>query len=89
MKAQLKKILIQFVGWVFILLGIVGLFLPILQGFLFLFIGLIILSSQYPWAHRVLERIRQRFPRISRTADQASERASLWLKRLAGQSASD
>ena len=35
MAAQLRRIAILIVGWLFILLGVVGLFLPFLQGFLF------------------------------------------------------
>ena len=62
MKAYTKRILILIVGWAFILLGILGLFLPILQGVLFLLVGLIILSSEYVWAHRLLTRLRERFP---------------------------
>lgn len=50
----MKRIMILFVGWTFILLGIAGLFLPILQGVLFLLVGLMILSSQYAWARRLL-----------------------------------
>ena len=45
------------------------LFLPILQGVLFLLVGLIILSSQYAWAHLLLSKIRERFPKLGRTAD--------------------
>ena len=41
MKTHAKRILLLMVGWSFILLGIAGLFLPILQGVLFLLIGLI------------------------------------------------
>jgi uncharacterized protein len=46
-KSGTKRILVLIVGWGFILLGIVGLFLPILQGVLFILIGLIIVSSEY------------------------------------------
>jgi uncharacterized protein len=81
-KAQIKHILIQIVGWIFIVLGVVGLFLPILQGVLFLLVGLIILSSEYAWAHRLLEKLRTRFPRLSRKVDDATERASIWMRRF-------
>jgi uncharacterized protein len=81
-KAQIKHILIQIVGWIFILLGVLGLFLPILQGILFLLVGLMILSSEYAWAHKLLQRIRSRFPKISRKADEASAKASLWMRRF-------
>jgi uncharacterized protein len=81
-KAQIKHILIQIVGWIFIVLGIIGLFLPILQGVLFLFIGLIILSSEYAWAHQVLEKLRTRFPKLSGKVDEARQKASLWMRRF-------
>lgn len=89
MKTQTKRILVLIVGWGFILLGIAGLFLPILQGVLFLLVGLIILSSEYVWAHRLLTRLRERFPKIGRTADQATERATAWLRRISGQRGTD
>lgn len=77
-----KRVLILIVGWGFILLGIVGLFLPILQGVLFLVIGLIVLSSEYVWAHHLLARLRKHFPKISHIADEAKAKAGNWLRRL-------
>ena len=85
MKSSIKRILVLIVGWSFILLGILGLFLPILQGILFLLVGLIILSSEYVWAHRLLTRLKERFPRLGRTADQATAKAAAWLRRISGQ----
>jgi uncharacterized membrane protein YbaN (DUF454 family) len=82
MNAHLKRIAVLLVGWGFILLGIVGLFLPILQGILFLLIGLAILSSEYVWAHHLLTKLRQRFPRLDRTANAATAKATEWLQRL-------
>jgi uncharacterized membrane protein YbaN (DUF454 family) len=84
-----KRILVLIAGWGFILLGIVGLFLPILQGVLFLLVGLIILSSEYVWAHHLLSKIRERFPKLGRTADQATEKATAWLRRISGQPKAD
>jgi len=84
MNRRAKRILILIVGWTFILLGIVGLFLPILQGVLFILIGLIILSSEYVWAHHLLTRVRQRFPKLGRIADQATDKAKAWMQRLSG-----
>jgi uncharacterized membrane protein YbaN (DUF454 family) len=70
-----KRWLLLLTGWGFILLGIAGLFLPILQGILFLLIGLGILSSEYVWAHRLLQKLQKRFPKIAAHVHQASERA--------------
>jgi hypothetical protein len=51
------------VVWVgILLLGAVSLFLPFFKGVLFLVVGLLILSSEYVWAHHLLEKIRIRFP---------------------------
>jgi uncharacterized membrane protein YbaN (DUF454 family) len=84
-----KRILTLVAGWSFILLGIAGLFLPVLQGALFLLVGLIILSSEYLWAHNLLNKIRTRFPTLGRTADQAMEKATAWLRRISGQPKTD
>jgi uncharacterized membrane protein YbaN (DUF454 family) len=70
-----KRWLLLLTGWGFILLGIAGLFLPILQGVLFLVIGLVILSSEYVWAYRLLQKLQKRFPKVAAHVHQASERA--------------
>lgn len=57
-----KRVMVYILGWGFILLGIVGLFLPILQGLVFLLIGLLILSKESRLARNLIHRIRNRFP---------------------------
>lgn len=81
MTSQLKRIGVISAGWAFIALGIAGLFLPFLQGILFLLIGLIILSSEYVWAHHLLRKLRERFPKIAAQMDQARERVERLMKR--------
>ena len=71
-------------GWGFVLLGIVGLFLPVLQGVLFILIGLFILSSEYVWAHHLLHKLRERFPRVAVHFDHARDRAQRWLHQIFG-----
>jgi len=82
MKNSLKRLAVLALGWAFILLGIAGLFLPILQGILFILVGLLILSSEYVWAHRLLEKLKARFPSLGRRSAEASARARLWLRRI-------
>ncbi len=43
-------------------LGVLGLVLPFLQGFLFLALGVFILRHQYLWAHRGMGWIEDRWP---------------------------
>jgi len=81
MKRHLKRLGVLLLGWGFILVGFVGLFLPVLQGILFLLIGLFILSTEYAWAHHLLQKIKARFPRIATQFDRARERAAHWLRR--------
>lgn len=70
----MKRTLLIATGWLFIVLGIAGLFLPILQGILFLVIGLLILSREYTWAHNLLRRIQTRFPEVSKKAMRTARR---------------
>jgi uncharacterized membrane protein YbaN (DUF454 family) len=74
-KRRLKRVAIHIAGWSFILLGVAGLFLPILQGILFILVGLFLLSSVSPWAARLLDRIKKRFPRISNQFDHAKSKS--------------
>lgn len=79
---SVKRILILITGWTFILVGIAGLFLPILQGILFIVIGLMILSCEYVWARRLLARLRAKFPSVARLSDRAREVAERWIQRI-------
>lgn len=62
----MKRILLEITGWTFVVLGIAGLFLPVLQGILFLLVGLTILSAEYHWARRWIIKLRERFPGADR-----------------------
>ena len=82
MQARVKKIMLLLLGWGFIVLGVIGLFLPILQGVLFLVVGLLILSSEYVWAHKLLQKIRTRFPQIASRWDEAAIKAHRWTENV-------
>jgi uncharacterized membrane protein YbaN (DUF454 family) len=86
----LKKRSIHLIaGWSFIFLGIAGLILPILQGFLFLLVGLIFLAREYPWAARILNRFRKwtnkHFPKAGKAFQQAEEYTDKELHLIATQ----
>lgn len=53
-------------GWGLVLVGIVGLFVPILQGVLFILLGLWVLSRESEWALRCLRKMRLKFPAADR-----------------------
>jgi hypothetical protein len=68
-KKFVKKTLRYVTGLTFIVLGLIGCFLPILQGILFLLIGIIILSSEVPAARKLLSIFRRKYPWIFKKAD--------------------
>jgi uncharacterized membrane protein YbaN (DUF454 family) len=85
----MKTILMQTLGYSFLGLGVLGLFLPFLQGFLFLAIGLIILARHASWAERLLDRFRSQHPKADYWIGKAEgkldawgERTSSWFRRL-------
>ena len=84
MQTKAKKILLLLAGWSFLVIGVIGLFLPILQGMLFLMIGLVILSSEYVWAHRLLMKIRGRFPGVAKRWDEGRAKAHEWKGKIFG-----
>jgi uncharacterized membrane protein YbaN (DUF454 family) len=68
-------------GWFFVLLGVLGLFLPFLQGIFFLLIGAIILAPEIPFFHRLATKLENRYPEIFAYVRQLLHRISDQLKR--------
>lgn len=60
-------------GYGFLVLGVVGLVLPVLQGILFLIIGLILLSRSTSWAENMLGRIKAKYPKLAETIGKAED----------------
>jgi uncharacterized membrane protein YbaN (DUF454 family) len=79
-----QLILMQILGYTLLVLGVFGLFLPFLQGFLFLFIGLLILARSAPWAQRLLDHLDQRHPRLAQIRHHADRTLERWGERIAG-----
>jgi hypothetical protein len=59
MTGAAKRIVLETLGWVLLLLGIAAIFLPG-PGLLGMFAGLALLSQQYDWAERRVEPVRLR-----------------------------
>ena len=78
---RFKKIGILIIGWFFIGLGILGLFLPILQGILFIVIGLAILSSRSEVVKRFLKHLEERHPHLHELVEIWREKIRHWFKK--------
>ncbi len=77
----IKRIGLLIIGWFFIVLGVLGLFLPILQGVLFILIGLAILSSRSEMIKRFLKHLEERYPHHHERVEIWKEKIKHWFKR--------
>jgi len=78
---KVKEITIWVAGWFFVGLGILGLFLPFLQGILFIMIGLAILSSRSQTVQRFLKYLENRYPQYYERVEAWREKISHWWKK--------
>ena len=81
MRQSVKRWIRLGLGWLFIVLGILGLFLPILQGILFLAIGLVLLAGESPAAGRLVEYLRKRYPKFGTVLDGATAQVQRLVSR--------
>ena len=63
MAARLRDLGIEVAGWALLALAVIVLPLPIVPSLL-LMAALVILSSRYLWAERLLEKMRKHFPAL-------------------------
>ena len=61
-------------GWTSLTLGIAGLFLPVIQGWLFIGIGALLLAPEVPLFARLVCWVEERSPRVRRALDRFRER---------------
>ncbi|MEK7106700.1 MAG: PGPGW domain-containing protein [Patescibacteria group bacterium] len=80
MRKELKKILVQTAGVIFVILGILGLALPFLQGILFLVIGLALLSIASSETRKWIESHTARYPKIH----SAAQKIEKWITSIIG-----
>ncbi len=82
MKHAALRLLRLTAGYLLLFVGVLGLFLPVLQGVLFLALGLAILQHETAWGKRLNARLRRRFPGTFARADNLYLRARQRLRRL-------
>ena len=73
MKARVRRVFLELVGWILVVAGIAALVLPG-PGLLMIFAGLVILSQEYEWAERRLEPVKRKALRG------AAESVETWLR---------
>lgn len=78
---RFKRLALVVLAFALLALGVVGLFLPFLQGVLFIAIGIVLLSLLSPRVRSFLEPHRIRFPKLHALLERAEE----WVKRIIGE----
>lgn len=58
-----KKIIKISAGISFIILGVVSGFLPVLQGWIFNLVGVVLLAEEIPFLNKYLKRFEQKYPK--------------------------
>jgi uncharacterized membrane protein YbaN (DUF454 family) len=53
---QAKRLIKIVIGFTVVLFGIIGLFVPVLQGVVTIVLGLAILGTEFVWARRLIKR---------------------------------
>jgi uncharacterized protein len=80
MKKKFKRILVISLGIFFLLLGVVGLVLPVLQGWLFIAIGLLLLSMYSPRLRAWIDTHTVKYPKLHAFVKKAED----WVVRVVG-----
>ncbi len=81
MHRHIKKVGVLTLGVIFIILGLLGLVLPVLQGILFLLIGLMLISLYSKTVRGWVEYIAKQHPKLERML----QKADSWIKRRIGE----
>ena len=83
-RSRWKRYSMLLLGWLFLLVGLIGGLLPILPGWPFGVAGIIILSKEHEWAHRLVEWIKMKFPRFGRIMEKSSQESHRIIKKFLG-----
>ena len=81
MQKKIKRGVVFTLGVVFIILGLLGLVLPFLQGILFLAIGLLLFSFYSPKVRLWIERHTKKYPRLFLV----TKKIEGWLTKIIGE----
>jgi len=71
-----RKLLIGIMGFSLLLVGVAGLVLPFLPGWLLIIAGLALLSTEYVWAKRLSDGARRRATTMTRRRENRDDLAA-------------
>jgi len=71
-----RKLLIAILGFALLLVGVIGLILPFLPGWMLIIAGLAMLSTEYVWAKRLSDGARKHAATMTRRRDRSDDLAA-------------
>lgn len=71
-----RKLLIAILGFALLLVGVIGLVLPFLPGWMLIIAGLAMLSTEYVWAKRLSDGARKHVTTMTRRRDRSDDLAA-------------
>jgi hypothetical protein len=78
------RVVVLTTGWVLVLVGVVGIFLPVLQGGLSLALGFALLSIGSQSVHLWLRKLLGRWPGLWKRLERLRRRMHRWIRRRTG-----
>jgi hypothetical protein len=64
LRQQLRRWSLYVLAWICLLIAGLSFIIPVLPTTIPAVVGLVILSTEYAWAHRWLEKVKNRFPKV-------------------------
>jgi hypothetical protein len=64
LKSKLRRWSLYALAWFCLLIAGLSFIIPVLPTTIPAVVGLVILSTEYAWAHRWLEKVKNRFPKV-------------------------
>jgi uncharacterized membrane protein YbaN (DUF454 family) len=83
MKKVIIKVVVTTVGSILLVLGVLGLFLPVLQGILFILAGLTLLSTEYHWPSKIINKFKRHFEKVKEENEDRKNNRDLKKKKRA------
>jgi hypothetical protein len=81
-QVKIRRSALFALGWVLVLGGFVGLFLPVVPGAVLILAGVAVLSPESRWLRRVLEKCRMRVPALKHPFVCFGTSVGMWRNRL-------
>ncbi len=74
MVRQIRRVVTIVVGVSLLAIGVVGGFIPVFQGWIFVLLGLMVLAKEVPLARYYVQQLKRRYPKQAAQMHRARER---------------